>query len=180
VGNFTERAISSGEITMLSAVLKTRLSEMKAALSDKGVTMTPRREQLLEVLLASDRHPSVSEIHEGVKRYFPGTSLATIYNTIELLKDTGQVLEIEFSGASNRYDGRIPRSHPHLVCEVCEKVEDLDIAELKDPFEDISNSTGYRILRHRVDFYGVCPDCQGNLLPPLHLRRLVGKEVTRT
>ena len=149
---------------MLSAALQERLGEMKAALSEKGVAMTPRREQLLEVLLSSDRHPSVSEIHEGVKRYFPGTSLATIYNTIELLKDTGQVLEIEFSGASNRYDGRIPVSHPHLVCEVCEKVEDLDITELKDPFEKISDSTGYRILRRRMDFYGVCPDCQGEPL----------------
>ena len=146
---------------MLSEGLQVRLGEMKAALSERGVAITPRREQLLEVLLASDRHPSVSEIHEGVKRYFPGTSLATIYNTIELLKDIGQVLEIEFSGASNRYDGRIPSSHPHLVCEVCEKVEDLDIVELKNPFEKISDSTGYRILRHRVDFYGVCPDCQG-------------------
>ena len=130
---------------MLGAVLQARLGEMKAALGERGVAITPRRERLLDVLLASDRHPSVSEIHEGVKRYYPGTSLATIYNTIELLKETGQVLEIEFSGASNRYDGRIPKSHPHLVCEVCEKVEDLDIGELKDPFEDISNSTGYRI-----------------------------------
>lgn len=146
---------------MLNTVLKARLDEMKAALSEKGVAITPRREQLLEVLLASDRHPSVREIHEGVKRYFPGTSLATIYNTIELLKDVGQILEIEFSGASNRYDGRIPSSHPHLVCEVCEKVEDLDIEELKAPFEEISNSTGYKILRHRVDFYGVCPECLG-------------------
>ncbi|MCH7653441.1 MAG: transcriptional repressor, partial [Chloroflexi bacterium] len=134
------------------------------ALAERGVAITPRRQRLLEVLLASDRHPSVSEIHEGVKRYYPGTSLATIYNTIELLKETDQVLEIEFSGASNRYDGRIPKSHPHLVCEVCEKVEDLDIGELKDPFEDISSSTGYRILRRRVDYYGVCPDCQGNPL----------------
>ena len=149
---------------MLGEVLQARLGEMKAALAERGVAITPRRQRLLEVLLASDRHPSVSEIHEGVKRYYPGTSLATIYNTIELLKETDQVLEIEFSGASNRYDGRIPKSHPHLVCEVCEKVEDLDIGELKDPFEDISSSTGYRILRRRVDYYGVCPDCQGKAL----------------
>ena len=160
---------------MLSEVLQIRLSEMKAALSERGVAMTPRRKQLLEVLLASDRHPSVSEIHEGVKRYFPGTSLATIYNTIELLKDTGQVLEIEFSGASNRYDGRIPISHPHLICEVCEKVEDLDIAEMKDPFEEITKSTGYRILRRRMDFYGVCPDCQGESAPSPSSDRPTGR-----
>ena len=79
---------------------------MKDALRNKGVSLTPRRTKLLEVLLASDHHPTVSEIHDGVKQFFPRTSLATIYNTIELLKETGQILEIEFSSASNRYDGR--------------------------------------------------------------------------
>ena len=96
--------------------LESRLSEMKAALRDRGVVVTRKRAKLLEVLLASDRHPSVSEIHEGVRASYPGTSLATIYNTIEILKETGQVLEIEFSASANRYDGRIPVSHPHLVC----------------------------------------------------------------
>jgi Fur family peroxide stress response transcriptional regulator len=133
---------------------------MKDALRDKGVTLTPRRAKLLEVLLASERHPNVSEIHDGVKQYFPSTSLATIYNTIELLKETGQVLEIEFSGASNRYDGRRPESHAHLVCTTCEKIEDMDAVELEEPFEAISNATGYQIMRGRTDFYGVCPDCQ--------------------
>jgi len=133
---------------------------MKAALTIEGVALTPRREKLLEILAASARHPSVSEIHEEVKRYFPQTSLATIYNTIELLKDTGQVLEIEFSGASNRYDGRRPRSHPHLVCLECAKIEDLDSVEAGEPLEAISAATGYEIVRHRTDYYGTCSDCQ--------------------
>ncbi len=91
--------------------LQERLEEMRTSLAEKGVAMTPRRAKLLEVLVASDRHPSVGEIHEEVRRYFPKTSLATIYNTIELLKETGQVLEIEFSGVPNRYDGLRP-----MVC----------------------------------------------------------------
>ena len=108
---------------------------MKAALVAQGVALTPRREKLLEILAASRRHPSVSEIHEEVKRSFPQTSLATVYNTIELLKETGQVLEIEFSSASNRYDGRRPRSHPHLVCLECGKIDDLDPVEPDEPQE---------------------------------------------
>ena len=137
-----------------------RLSEMKTALQTKGVSITPRRSKLLEVLLASETHPTVSEIHEGVKAYFPRTSLATIYNTIELLKETGQILEIEFSGASNRYDGRRPDSHAHLVCLNCEKIDDMDAVELEEPLEAVSNATGYQIIRSRTDFYGICPNCQ--------------------
>ena len=140
--------------------LESRLLDMKGALTDEGVVITPRRAKLLEVLLASDRHPSVGEIHSDVRRYFPGTSLATVYNTIELLKETGQVLEIEFSGAANRYDGRRPQSHPHLVCLRCEKIEDMDAVEVDEPLEAISSATGYDVVRRRTDYYGVCPDCQ--------------------
>ena len=140
--------------------LNTRLKEMRTALEETGVAITPRRGKLLEVLLASEDHPSVSEIHQEVKRFFPGTSLATVYNTIELLKETDQVLEIEFSGAANRYDGRRPQSHPHLVCTRCDKIEDLDVDDVGEPLNAISADTGYQLVGHRTDYYGVCPDCQ--------------------
>ncbi len=151
-----EESVSRTEIEL-------RLAEMKAALRDRGVSVTRKRAKLLEVLLASDRHPSASEIHEGVRVSYPGTSLATIYNTIEILKEAGQILEIEFSGSANRYDGRIPVSHPHLVCLQCEKVEDMqgsayDMA-LQDPLNRVSQATGYDIVRIRTDYYGTCPDC---------------------
>ena len=146
-----------------------RLSEMKSALRDKGVAVTRKRAKMLEVLLASDRHPSASEIHEGVRAAYPGTSLATIYNTIEILKETGQVLEIEFSASANRYDGRIPVSHPHLVCLKCEKVEDMDRSTddtaPNDPLSRVSKATGYEVVRQRTDYYGTCPDCL-NAPPP--------------
>ena len=150
---------TSSEWFMQGTAFESRLAEMKAALREKGVAVTRKRAKLLEVLLASDRHPSVSEIHEGVKAAYPGTSLATIYNTIEILKETGQVLEIEFSASANRYDGRIPVSHPHLVCLQCEKVEDLEGTTPHDPLERVSRTTGYEVVRLRTDYYGTCPDC---------------------
>ena len=133
---------------------------MRSSLTEKGVALTPRRAKLLEVLVSSERHPSVAEIHEEVRRYFPKTSLATIYNTIELLKEMGQVLEIEFSGAANRYDGRIPVAHPHLICVECEKIEDLHTVEPGEHLDAISAATGYRLVNRRTDYYGVCPECQ--------------------
>jgi Fur family peroxide stress response transcriptional regulator len=146
----------------LAVDLNSRLLEMKAALVAEGVAITPRRGKLLEVLVASERHLNVNDIHQEVKRSFPGTSLATVYNTIELLKETGQVLEIEFSGVANRYDGRRPQAHPHLVCTQCEKIEDLDSIEPDGSLDDISRATGYQVVSQRTDYYGVCPKCQGS------------------
>ena len=79
----------------------------------------------------------MSEIHQEIRRFFPGTSLATVYNTIELLKEIGQVLEIEFSGAPNRYDGRRPGPHPHLVCLRCGKIDDVDSTYADNPSDAV-------------------------------------------
>ena len=140
--------------------LETRVLEMKEAMEARGVGLTPRRSKLLEILAGSDRHPSVGEVHQEVMRYFPGTSLATVYNTIELLKDAGQVLEIEFSGAANRYDGRRPQSHPHLICLECQRIEDGDTLEPDLPLDIVAAATGYELVNRRTDYYGACPACQ--------------------
>ena len=144
----------------LSVETEQRLDEMKLALEQREVTLTPRRAKVLEILATSDLHPSVSEIHAEVQLRYPSTSLATVYNTIELLKEAGQVLEIEFSAAGNRYDGRRPEAHPHLVCVECHRIDDLDIPEPVDAFTTIEAATGYEIVSQRTDYYGICPGCK--------------------
>lgn len=138
-----------------------RLKEMRDSLETEGVALTPRRSKLLEVLIASGHHPTVGELHQEVRRSFPRTSLATIYNMIEMLKDAGEVLEIEFSGAANRYDGRRPEAHPHLICVECERIDDMDETGPEERLTSISASTGYRIFRHRSEYFGLCPKCSG-------------------
>ena len=142
-----------------------RVNEMRASMSKLGVNVTPRRAKVLETLASTDSHPTVNEIHAEVRRVYPSTSLATIYNTIELLKETGQVLELEFSGSPNRYDGLRPDFHPHLICLICRSVEDMDVDmfDVKDVSLDlVSSASGYQIARQRTDYYGICPECQQN------------------
>ena len=69
-------------------------------------------------------------------------------------------MELEFSAAANRYDGRRPDSHPHLVCLECQRIDDLEIPEPEGIFEAISAETGYEVVRQRLDYYGICPNCQ--------------------
>ena len=138
-----------------------RVSEMRASMSALGVNVTPKRAKVLETLASTDRHPTVNEIHSEVRRIYPSTSLATIYNTIELLKEADQVLELEFSGSPNRYDGLRPDSHPHLICLSCRSVEDMDATDIEDVSLDrVAHATGYDLVRQRTDYYGLCPACQ--------------------
>jgi Fur family peroxide stress response transcriptional regulator len=49
-----------------------------------------------------------------------------VYKTLAVLKSTGEVLELEFSGDYNRYDGKMPGPHPHLMCIKCKRIVDPD------------------------------------------------------
>jgi Fur family peroxide stress response transcriptional regulator len=137
-----------------------RLDEMITRLKEQDHRLTPQRMAVLKILAASEGHPSVEQVYEHVKVDFPMTSLATIYKTVTLLKEMGEVLELGFSHDSNRYDGNKPYPHPHLICTKCRNILDPEIATLGELRQEVARSTGYRIMSHRLDFFGVCPQCQ--------------------
>jgi Fur family peroxide stress response transcriptional regulator len=137
-----------------------RLDQMLSKLRDHDFRITPQRLAVLKVLAASNGHPSVERIYDTVRSQFPTTSIATIYKTVALLKQENEVIEISFPDGSNRYDGKKPYPHPHLICTRCRKIIDPDLSSLEDLAEEVTQETGFQIHTHRVDFFGLCRECQ--------------------
>ena len=133
---------------------------MLSKLRDHDFRITPQRLAVLKVLAVSEGHPSVERIYEIVRAEFPTTSLATIYKTVALLKRINELIEISFPDDSNRYDGNNPYPHPHVICMQCKKILDSDLSSPKDLTKEVAEKTGFKILTHRVDFFGVCSECQ--------------------
>ena len=137
-----------------------RLDQMLTKLREQKFRITPQRLAILKILAVSDGHPSVEQIFKQVKADFPTTSLATLYKTVTLLKQLNEVLELGFSNSGNRYDGNRPYPHPHVICTVCGNIVDTEPDAVKNISEDIANQTGYFITNQRIDFFGICPECQ--------------------
>jgi Fur family peroxide stress response transcriptional regulator len=137
-----------------------RLQELTRKLRDRGHRLTPQRLAVLEILAVSEGHPTVQQIYDQIKADFPTTSLATVYKTVTLIKDMGEVLELGFSNDSNHYDGNKPFPHPHLICTKCKSIIDPEIPGQGTLPQQVEEATGYEILSHRLDFYGICPQCQ--------------------
>ncbi len=133
---------------------------MLERLKERRFRITPQRLAVLRILARSKNHPTAEEIYAQVRKDFPTTSLATIYKTINLLKELNEVLELGFPEGSNRYDGNKPFPHPHMVCVKCKKIMDPDLTSLRQLTEEAAQKTGYKIIDHRLDFFGICPDCQ--------------------
>jgi Fur family transcriptional regulator, peroxide stress response regulator len=137
-----------------------RIAQMLKKLKERSFRLTPQRMAILRILAGSDEHPTVDEIYKQVRTNFPTTSLATVYKTIALLKELNEVLELGFPDGSNRYDGNKPFPHPHVICLKCRKIMDPDSVSVSDLSKEMQEKTGYAITFHRLDFFGVCPDCQ--------------------
>jgi len=133
---------------------------MLAKLRERDFRITPQRMAVVKILASGQGHPSVESIYENVRKDFPTISVATVYKTVTLLKELNEVLELGFPHGSNRYDGSKPYPHPHLICTECRKIVDPDLASLTDMTKELISDTGFHIVTHRLDFFGICPDCQ--------------------
>ena len=140
--------------------IQSRLDEILSKLRQRDFRITPQRIAILKAFLQSLDHPSVEQVYEEVRVNFPTTSLATVYKTVNLLKEIGEILEIGYAGGSKRYDGNKPYPHPHLICTRCKKIIDPKIRLLDQITAEVANATGYRIESHQVELFGVCPSCQ--------------------
>jgi len=121
-----------------------------------GLKMTPQRFAILEYLENNRNHPSAEEIFNALKDQFPSMSIATVYNTLEVLVAKGLVKELNIDPTKKRFDP-ITKPHHHFICRKCGKIIDLeknfDIAipeELKD----------CEIFDSQVIFSGLCPACK--------------------
>jgi Fur family transcriptional regulator, peroxide stress response regulator len=122
--------------------------------------LTPQRVALVRLLSESEGHPSAAQLYEQLKAQYPTMSLATVYKTLNLLKDLDEVLELGFWDDDGRYDGKRPYPHPHLICIRCRNIIDPDVNLADDLAQHVAQLTGYQVLSHRLDFYGLCPACR--------------------
>lgn len=143
--------------------LEERLAALQQRLKARGHRLTPQRVAIIRALLEHSGHPSVDELHRQISRDYPTTSLATVYKTIALLKDQGEVLELCFGELGSRYDGRRPGPHPHLICTRCGVIVDPDQADddaLRALVRSLAQHSGFIVSSHRFDLFGLCPACR--------------------
>ncbi|MGC9395470.1 MAG: Fur family transcriptional regulator [Anaerolineae bacterium] len=139
-----------------------RLETLIAKLREQDCRITPQRLALLDMLVHTNEHLSAAQLHERLQTRFSTMSLATVYKTLSLLKDMGEVTEISFSDGDTHYDASNPTPHIHLICTQCHRISDAPYIAAPDLTEALAAQTGYQITGHRFDFYGICPDCQAN------------------
>jgi Fur family transcriptional regulator, peroxide stress response regulator len=120
--------------------------------------LTPQRRAILDVIQASDQHPTAAQIYSQVKAAHPRVAFGTVYKALDLLSRTGQILQLEFGDGASRYDRRADR-HDHAICTACGKLVDLDVNLPAKLEKEASKASGFAISQHTTQFFGLCAEC---------------------
>ncbi|WP_425059109.1 Transcriptional regulator PerR [Sporomusa carbonis] len=134
-------------------------------LRDKGFKVTPQRLAIYNALAATKAHPSAEMIYNELQPIYPTMSLATVYKTIEILKELDLVQVLNVGEDSFRYDADTT-NHPHVRCMCCGRVDDLHGVDAADFVGKVAAQTDYTITGQQFYFYGTCPECQRKASTP--------------
>jgi Fur family ferric uptake transcriptional regulator len=153
-----------------SADVAQSLDAFRRFLRERSLPVTTQREQVAEALFAAGGHLSVEDVEQQLRGRDLHVGKATIYRTLDLLADSGMIVERDFGEGFRRYE-RVPGHphHEHLICLRCGKVVEFQNDRLERMKSLIADEYGFRHSHHRLEIYGVCRECQqraGGARPP--------------
>ena len=90
-----------------------------------GVRMTRQRRAVLETILNSHDHPTAAIIYERTKENMQGISLATVYNCLETLSESGIINHLNFDNGPSRFCPNL-EPHVHLLDDTNNRVQIFD------------------------------------------------------
>ncbi len=134
-------------------------------LEEHSLKQTKQREAILEVFLHARGHVTSEEIYAAVRDQYPNIGYTTVYRTMKLLCEAGLAHERHFDDGITRYEIE-HEHHDHLVCVKCGKIIEFECAMIEATQEKIADRYGFRVLRHRHELYGHCPDCRDDRRRP--------------
>ncbi|MFC2059691.1 Fur family transcriptional regulator [Chloroflexota bacterium] len=114
---------------------------------------------ILNVLRGADSHPSADWVYDEVRKLIPNISKGTVYRNLKILRDIGEISELNLSGALSRYESK-QENHYHFRCEKCGQVFDLEEPVNKELDDKVARNTGFNVSYHQLEFRGLCKDCQ--------------------
>lgn len=128
-------------------------------LKERGLRVTPQRAIILESIEGLSGHITAEDIFGVVKEVNSYISLATVYRTLELLKELGLITESNMGTSTTHYALRTHGTHHHAVCRVCGKTMELPSSMFEPIIEQLDSEFDFIADAHHMVVMGWCREC---------------------
>jgi len=135
-------------------------------LKSSGRKMTRQRQIIVESFLQSSGHVSTEELHQLARKKDQKLGFVTVFRTLKALADCGIARKIDLDDGRTRFEHSYRRPHHHhMVCVECNKTIEFVSPEQERMQEEITAQYGFKPVRHTLQIFGVCPECQKDEKP---------------
>ncbi len=136
-------------------------TDLLQTLEEAGHRATESRRSVARLIAGRDGAFVTADLVSDSERRKMGVARATIFRTLELLVALGAVERLDLPSGEHSYVRcETTRHHHHLVCTRCQRSVDLESLGMSGIVAEAERRTGYRVDRHRVELFGLCPSCQ--------------------
>ncbi len=129
-------------------------------LTRSGLRVTEPRRVVAELIATRSGHFTAADLAADAGQRQVAIGRATIFRTLDVFVRLGGVERIDLPTGDHAYVRCEPAHHHHVVCSACGRTDEVDGCDLQAVVREIAERTGYRVDGHRLELYGICPDCQ--------------------
>lgn len=140
--------------------------EITAQLHQAGYRMTPQRQLILEAIRENGGHTTTEEIYEQVHAKAPAVNLATVYRTVDFLRELRLVTELHVGGKTY-YEIVGDAPHHHLICRGCGYIEQIDHTLVETLFSKIEEDQKFMVETDHLALVGLCAHCRNHASQPV-------------
>ena len=143
----------------MQRVFADEVDVLNAHLKRRGLNRSSRRDVVVRAFLASNKHLSVDDLYNLVRRKSPGIGRTTVYRTLKLLESAGLAQALVLEGET-RFERELNRRHhDHFICNACGSIFEFTSEQIETLQEEEARRIGFHIEGHRHHVYGKCAKC---------------------
>lgn len=137
-----------------------------SVLGGAGKRLTTARRAVAEAISEQDGHFTAEDVLARSRSRRRAVGRATVFRSLDLLVALGLVERVDLPSGEHAYVACEPDAHHHhVVCSRCGRSVEVGELGLGPILTRIEASTGFAIDSHRLELFGVCPECRAAATP---------------
>jgi Fur family ferric uptake transcriptional regulator len=126
----------------------------------QGRTRTTRqRVEMLEVLAECPEFRTPRQLHDELVSRGARIGLTTVYRTLQMLSDTGEVDVMRLPTGDQLYRRCGVAHHHHLTCRGCATTVEVRSPTVESWAATTADAHGFTDESHTLEIFGVCARC---------------------
>ncbi len=140
-----------------------RSPEIEALLEQCELKKTPFRLELVGFFFEVKAPVSAGKVFEALlknKRLKNSKfDRATLFRNLKIMVEKNVLNTTDFGTGAAYYCLNSDHHHHHVFCVNCEQTKSLPVCAVA-PMVDQAQRLGFKVLTHRLELLGLCPDCR--------------------